>query len=81
MATDQSKRQRKVKLSMQPSLEEQLQKQEAKLDAIFVSVEKTRKYFQLVMWVSLAMVVLPLIGMVMIIPSLMSSLAGLEGLI
>jgi hypothetical protein len=66
---------------MQPSLEEQLNNQSAKLDAIYVSVEKTRKAFQLVMWVSVAMVVLPLLGVLMIIPSLMNSLAGLEGLI
>lgn len=66
---------------MQPSLEEQLQEQGAKLDAIYISVEKTRKAFQLVMWVSVAMVVLPLIGMLLVIPSLIDSLAGLEGLI
>ena len=45
-----------------------LEDQEKKIDAIYVSVEKTRKYFVwiLILWVSLF--VLPLIGIMFAIP-------------
>jgi len=66
---------------MQPSLEEQIREQGTKLDAIYISVEKTRKYFQMVIWVSVAMFVLPLIGLIFVIPAFLKSFAGLEGLI
>lgn len=42
---------------------------EAKIDAIYESVEKTRKYFLIVMWSTIAMVVLPLIGLIFAIPT------------
>lgn len=41
---------------------------EAKLDAIYISTEKTRRYFQIVMWVTIAMIVLPFIGLLFAIP-------------
>ncbi len=54
---------------------------EAKLDAIYESVEKTRKYFLIVMWTSVAMVFLPAIGLIFAIPTFIevytSSLGGL----
>lgn len=53
---------------------------EAKIDAIYESVEKTRKYFLFVMWSTIAMVVLPLIGLIFAIPTFLdlytSSLGG-----
>ena len=42
--------------------------QNAKLDAIYASVEKTRKYFQIVLWVTVATVVLPIIGLMIALP-------------
>lgn len=53
-----------------------------KIDAIYESVEKTRKYFQIVMWVTLAMVVLPVIGLIFAIPAFLNSYtSSLEGLL
>lgn len=59
-----------------------IEAQNTKLDAIFVSVEKTRKYFQFIMWVTVITVLLPLLGLVIGIPIFMSSYMGqFEGLI
>ncbi len=49
---------------------------EAKLDAIYTSVEKTRKYFLWTMIISIAMIVLPLIGLVVVLPMAMHTLFG-----
>ncbi|MDB5195237.1 MAG: hypothetical protein JWO84_421 [Parcubacteria group bacterium] len=48
----------------------------AKLDAIYVSTEKTRKYFQWTMYITIALVVLPLIGLVFAIPVFLNSYVG-----
>jgi len=56
--------------------------QDAKLDAIYESVEKTRKYFLVVMWVTVAMVVLPLLGMIIAIPKFINMYTStLDGLL
>ncbi len=55
---------------------------ESKLDAIHTSVEKTRKYFQIILWVTVAMVVVPAIGLVVVIPAFLNSYLGaLDGLL
>lgn len=46
---------------------------EEKIDAIYKSVEKTRKYFLVTLIVSIAVIVLPMIGLVFIAPSLMDT--------
>ena len=48
-------------------LSERLARQEVKIEAIYVSVEKTRKYLLIIMWSSLAMIVLPLIAALLIV--------------
>lgn len=53
---------------MDPELATRLDAQEQKLDAIFVSVEKTRKYFQWTLIATIITFVLPLIGIVAILP-------------
>lgn len=59
-----------------------LEAQNVKIDAIFVSVEKTRKYFQFIMWATVITVLLPLIGLIVAIPMFLSSYTGqLQGLI
>lgn len=45
----------------------------AKIDEIYVSVEKTRKYLFWTMIVTLAVVVLPLIGLMFALPSFLSN--------
>ncbi len=53
-----------------------------KIDAIYKSVEKTRKYFLVIIWVSIIAFVLPMIGMIFVLPSFMETyMGGLEGLL
>jgi len=54
---------------MEPSIKDQLEAQGNKIDAIYISVEKTRKYFLIILWATVIMFVLPMIGLVFIIPS------------
>ncbi len=49
---------------------------EAKIDAIYVSVEKTRKYFLWTMIITVALFVLPLIGLVFAIPMFIQNYTG-----
>lgn len=61
--------------------EERIAQLEAKIDAIYVLVEKTRKYLLWTMIVTLALVVLPALGLVFAIPSFISTYnQTLEGL-
>ncbi len=54
---------------MQPDIEKRLRELEAKVDAIYVSVEKTRKYFFWTMIITIVVLVLPIIGLMFVIPS------------
>ena len=47
---------------------------EKKIDAIYSSVEKTRKYFLLTLIITVALVVLPILGLMIVIPIFLSSL-------
>ena len=60
----------------------QLQALEAKIDALYVSVETLRKYFLWTGIISVALIVLPLIGLLFAIPSFFSAeeLDVLQGL-
>ena len=49
---------------------------ETKIDKIYDSVEKTRKYFKWTMIITLALFILPLIGLVFAIPSFLSNYTG-----
>ena len=54
---------------------------EQKIEAIYISVEKTRKYFQITLWITLALVVLPAIGLLFAIPAFINSYtSALNGL-
>ena len=58
-------------------MEEVLQKiadLEKKADAIYKSVEKTRKYFMWTLILSVAFFVIPLIGLIFVIPQFISSI-------
>ena len=63
------------------NLQKKIDEQGIKIDAIYTSVEKTRKYFLMIIWVTVIAVVLPLIGLVFVIPSFLtnytSTLSGL----
>lgn len=59
-----------------------LQQQEEKLQAVYASVEKMRKYFLISMWITIILFVLPLLGLVVVIPMFINSYLGsFEGLI
>lgn len=61
---------------MDPELLARLDAQDKRLDAIYVSVEKTRKYFLWTMIGSIVMFVLPLLGIMIAIPWLLSTISG-----
>ena len=67
---------------MENDLLARLQAQDQKLDAIYVSVEKTRKYFQWIFWGTLATIALPLVGLLIGIPIFLNSyMSQLDGLL
>jgi len=55
------------------NIKTKLDEQSAKIDKVFVSVEKTRKYFLIIMWVSIIAVVLPMIGLLYSVPKFIDS--------
>lgn len=57
---------------------EQPMTQDQKLDAIYKSVEKTRKYFMWTLIISLLVIVLPLIGLVFAIPAFLGTLGTFD---
>ncbi len=62
-------------------LKKKIEEQALKIDAIYKSVEKTRKYFLAMIWITIIGVVLPIIGLSFAIPAFMSNYVGsLNGL-
>jgi hypothetical protein len=57
---------------MDEQLKARLDAQEAKIDAIYTSVEATRKYFMWTLIITVLLFVLPLVGLVFAIPSFLS---------
>jgi len=64
---------------MDEQLKAQLDGLEARVNAIFISVEKTRKYFLWTMIITIAMVVLPIIGLAFAIPSVLNTYSSQLG--
>jgi hypothetical protein len=62
---------------MDAELAARLDALEKKIDAAYASAEKTRKYFLAVLVISLIAFVLPLIGLVFAIPSMLSTYSEL----
>ena len=56
-----------------------IEEQEKKIDAIYVSVEKTRKYFQWTLIITVVTIVIPIIILIVMIPWLMSTLSSAYG--
>ncbi len=59
-------------MHMDADLIKKLEEQEKKIDQIYISVEKTRKYFQWTLYITIALFVLPLITMIFVLPSFLS---------
>jgi len=55
---------------------EKIEAQEKKLDMIYRSAEKTRKYFLWTLIASLVLFILPLIGLLFVIPQYLQTLSG-----
>jgi len=58
---------------MESNIQEQINELNGKIDEVYASVEKTRKY---IMWtgiISVVVIVLPLIGLLFVIPSFISN--------
>ena len=60
---------------MDQELEARLKAQDEKLEQIYVSVEKTRKYFLFTMVSTLVFFLVPVIGLMFAIPALLNSLS------
>lgn len=58
---------------MDKELKARLDAQDEKLSAIYTSVEATRKYFLWTMIITIALFVLPLIGLVVAIPAFLGA--------
>lgn len=58
---------------MQPDIEKRLSELEQKVDAIYISVEKTRKYFFWTLITTLVVLILPLIGLLFALPSFLGN--------
>jgi len=65
---------------MDEEIKKKLQEQDEKLDRIYVSVEKTRKYFLWTMISTGVMFIVPLVGLAIVIPPLLQSLSSIYGL-
>lgn len=61
---------------MDQELQQRLETLEQKIDATYVSAEKTRKYFLWTLIASLVTFVLPLIAMMFAIPWMLNSVMG-----
>ena len=68
------------KKTMDEMLLKKLSEQEKKIDAIYVSVEKTRKYFLFTLILSVVLFVLPFFGLLFAVPFLLSTFSGLIGI-
>lgn len=55
---------------------EKIKEQDNKLDAIYKSIERMRKYFLWTLIVTIATIVLPLIGLIIIIPWFLKTMSS-----
>ena len=65
---------------MEQDLQARLESIEKKVDEVYVSAEKTRKYFLWTAIITVAAIVLPLIGLAFTLPSVISSYSSALGL-
>ncbi|MEK7568713.1 MAG: hypothetical protein AAB497_01195 [Patescibacteria group bacterium] len=65
---------------MEQEILNRLQAQEELLQKVFVSAEKTRKYFMWTLIISVAVVLLPLVGLVFVIPAFLTTLGSAYGI-
>jgi len=66
---------------MEQDIIKRIEQLEAKVDMVYKSAEKTRKYILWTFIFGVVVVVLPLIGLFFAIPTFLDSLNSLEGLL
>ncbi|MDD2934881.1 MAG: hypothetical protein PHX25_00205 [Candidatus Pacebacteria bacterium] len=67
---------------MDQELKNKIEELEKKIDAVYQSVEKMRKYFLLIFWITLVTFVLPLILMMFVVPMFMKNyISSFQGLL
>ncbi len=64
---------------MDTELQKKIEEQSAKIDAVYKSVEKTRKYFLMMIWITVLAIVIPMIGLAFVLPSFMSNYSATLG--
>lgn len=64
---------------MDTQIEERVARMEQKIDAIYVSVEKTRNYFKWTLIISVVMIVLPILLSLILVPILMNTVSSMYG--
>ncbi|MDD4988896.1 MAG: hypothetical protein PHV42_00515 [Candidatus Pacebacteria bacterium] len=65
---------------MEQEILKKLAEQDAKIDAIYKSVEKTRKYILWTAIITVAVIVLPLIGLAFALPAYLSQLNSITNI-
>ena len=58
---------------MDQEIKNKIEELDKKIDAIYISVEKTRKYFFWTMIITLVVFILPLLGLIFVVPSFLSN--------
>lgn len=61
---------------MELNTDQKLDEINRKVEAVYISVEKTRNYFKWTMIITIALVVIPVIGLLIAIPSFMDNYIG-----
>ena len=61
---------------MDPNTTQKIAEFEQKIDMIYSSVEKTRKYLKWTVIITVVMIVLPIIGLLFAVPSFMTNYVG-----
>lgn len=64
---------------MNEEISNKLKELEEKIEKIYISVEKTRKYFQWTFIATIVFFILPLIVIAIILPSLMNGITSVYG--
>lgn len=65
---------------MEQEILNKLSEQEKKIDAIYISVEKTRKYFLWTLIITVVMIILPIIALALLIPWMLKILTSAYGI-
>ncbi len=63
-------------MPMEQDILKKLAEQEEKIEKIYISVEKTRKYFLWTMIITIVVIVVPIIGLFFAIPSFLNNYVG-----